>query len=146
MTSTRFRFRSFLISLFLLVAGCAGQPVQQQVIREHHHVGTRNRKRLQNRIYTGLHVNELAEVMSHGSIPIQVGTLAWYESSLQQPFRIRNIRRKNQKYTIYYYWTKTKSSDDYLTPVIIQEDRVVARGWENRYVPLETLREESWGP
>jgi outer membrane protein assembly factor BamE (lipoprotein component of BamABCDE complex) len=136
----------FFLSLLifcLLLAGCSAS-LHTRVKNKNYKIGEQN-KHLINKIEKGMSLSEVNKLMGSGQIKVQEGWVRWYETNVDQPFRIRYIRLGEQKYMIYYYWTKTKKSEEFLTPVIFRDNKVATVGWENEKISEEKLRRESWG-
>ncbi len=140
------RLKLFFLPLLifcLLLAGCSAS-LYSGVKNQNYKIGEQN-THLLNKIEIGMSLAEVNKLMGSGKISVRVGWVHWYETSVDQPFRIRYIQTGEKKYMVYYYWTKTKNSEEFLTPVIFNDTKVVAVGWKNEKVSEKTLRRESWG-
>lgn len=133
-----------LLLLGLVLSGCAGTSLRSQAVARYHEIGRQNRNRIQS-LQPGMSRQRVRHIMGTEDIPVSVGTVQWYETQVHQPFRVRRIKSADKNYLMYYYWTRTSESEHDLTPVIFQDDKLVAVGWENDVIPRETLEKESWG-
>jgi len=108
----------FLISLAVLVLGCATMSFYRSVDKNKENVG---------KLTTGMSKDEVLKIM--GTEPTNLK-----ETPINNPYRIQELQGVDKTYEIIYYVTDVIIDDNVideneLTPIVLSDGKVIGWGW-----------------
>ena len=129
--------KNILLFLPLLLIGCASMDLENQLITNPTAIEKKDLTNI-DLVFRGMSYQEITSLMGTsvkiGYAKNEDAQSDYKAITIVNPHRTEEIKIKNKTYKVVYYFTDVKSpdgmiSDDELTPLAFEEEKLVAKGW-----------------